>query len=126
MFSRDEVPSLATNEPNITEARNLANERTAQEQQRRKRVFNEKHPKTSFAIGSRVIRRLESNHPDLSKLSPRWTGPYYALKQVTPLTYDIALTLTDDPVRAHVSQLKEFVPRAQTQQPGADVANEED
>ena len=120
-FGHEDKPSFASPGIPIESARQLANERTENERKRRKEYHDKKHPDKEFQIGSKVLRRIADNHPDLTKLNQRWSGPYYVIAKIGSLTHDIAETLTSTPSRAHVSQLKQFLPQAQIQLAGANV-----
>jgi transposase InsO family protein len=120
-FGTDHIPSFASPLMPIEQARTLARERTVKAQQRRKILHDSKHPSLQLQVGNRVLRRIADSHPSLTKTSPRWSGPYFIIKQVTDVTYDISETLSGPTVRAHVSQLKMFIARQQTQQPEESV-----
>jgi hypothetical protein len=98
----------------LENARQLAIERTQSLQTRQKGRHDAKHPKSSFAIGDLVVRKMASNHPALIKTSPRNTGPYRVLTKLGDETYRIALVDNDNigpPIAVHSSQLRPFVTR---------------
>ena len=121
LFGSNNIPSFGESPISFEEARQIAKQRTLASQIKHKRIHDSKHMPLVFHPGDRVIRRIPDNHPTLNKTSPRWSGPYYILKRIIDNTYDISSTLSGEPFRAHVSQLKPFVPREQTQRPEESV-----
>ena len=108
LFGIDTTPTFATPITNLDEARTMANQRTRKVQLKHKATHDAKHPPAKFELGDRVLKQVPSNHPDQDKLTPRWTGPYYIIAEIGPVTYDISETLDGRPIRAHASQLKPF------------------
>lgn len=113
-FGKDPTPTFSTQTNNLQEAREKARIRTREEQEKRKQRHDSKHPKTAFEVGSKVLKLIPDNHPSKVKTSPKYTGPYYVIRKITHVTYDLAETLTGPTIRAHSSQLKKFVDRQQT------------
>jgi transposase InsO family protein len=119
----DDTPDFASKPMPIEEARSLARIRTHESQLRRKHRNDNKHQNIHFDVGDRVLRRVPDNHPTKTKITPRWTGPYYVITTIGEVTYDIADTPDGNTSRAHVSQLKKFIPREQTAQVGENETN---
>ena len=117
----DNTPDLGNPIISLEQARRLACERTRVHQLKRKQRHDSKHPEKEFSIGSKVLRKIASNHPSLSKFHQRWTGPWLVIRQTTPVSYEIAETLTEEPQRAHVSQLKPFFTREESPPVGGNV-----
>ena len=113
LYGRSNSPDFLTNPIDLETARSLARDRTRHFQLKRKQTNDLKHHPLQLEPGDRVLRRIPDNHPLLQKTSPRFTGPFYVIKRIIDNTYDIVPSLSDDPVRAHVSQLKLFVSREQ-------------
>ena len=103
LFGLNNSPSFGESPISFEEARQIAKQRTLASQIKHKRIHDSKHMPLVFHPGDRVIRRIPDNHPTLNKTSPRWSGPYYILKQIIDNTYDISSTLSGEPFRAHVS-----------------------
>lgn len=113
-FGNDPSPTYSTPTNNLQEARDKARERTQKEQERRKQRYDDKHPISTFDVGTKVLKQVPSNHPSSNKTSPKYTGPYYIIAKITDVTFDISETLSGPTFRAHASQLKQFVDRQQT------------
>ena len=121
LFGIDSSPTFSSPSIGVDEARLLAKQRSRLAAQKRKERHDLKHPAMQFTPGDRVLRIIPENHPKQNKVTQRWSGPYFIIKQISDVTYDISETLSDRPQRAHISQLKMFVPREQTQQAGESV-----
>uniref|UniRef100_A0A158P4S6 RNA-directed DNA polymerase n=1 Tax=Tetranychus urticae TaxID=32264 RepID=A0A158P4S6_TETUR len=114
-FGTDPTPTFSGQTNNLQEARELARTRTRTEQERRKQRHDAKHPVANFEIGSKVLKEVPFNHPSKTKVTAKYTGPYYVIKKITDVTYIISESLSGTPIQAHSSQLKQFVDRQQTQ-----------
>jgi transposase InsO family protein len=122
-FGIDTTPPFGSPTTSLEEARELARQRTKTAQQRRKQLHDAKHESILFEPGDRVVRSIPSTHPSQTKTSQRWSDPYFIIKRLSDVTYDISETLSGPTIRAHISQLKKFIARQQTQQPGENVTN---
>ena len=82
-----------------------------------KKQFDVNRKEVTFEVGDLVTRTIALNHPSVTKVSPKYSGPYVILKQITPLTYEIGLCEDESHenftsvTTAHVSQLKKFLPK---------------
>ena len=123
LYGISDTPSFGTPPEPLERARQLARERTHKHQGLRKQRHDAKHLRLDLTIGSRVVRQIASNDPSQIKTSPRWSGPYYITAVIGENTYEISETLSGPAVRAHISQLKEFVQREQIPQPGGNVTD---
>ncbi|RWS04578.1 Retrotransposable element Tf2 protein type 1-like protein [Dinothrombium tinctorium] len=120
-FGEETLPEFA--EPHdIETARQIARKRTQEHQLKRKHHFDKTRRVFDFHIGQKVMREVPRNHPSTDKLSPKFTGPYYIIKKITEVTFDIAEDVSGNTTRAHASQLRPFVPREQIHLPGESVA----
>ena len=113
LFGQSNTPSFTEPIVTIEQARQLAKERTRKAQNKRKEHHDSRHKHLEFQPGDRVLRIIPDNHPTLTKTSVRWFGPYFILERTADNSYRISETLSGEPIRAHVSQLKQFVPREQ-------------
>ena len=120
-YGQDNSPDIGNQIIPLEQARQLACERTRVHQIKRKQRHDDKHRQYDFPIGSKVLRKIASNHPSLTKFHQRWTGPYLVIRQTGPVSYEIAETLTENPIRAHVSQLKPFFAREESPPPDGNV-----
>ena len=117
LFGIDSTPDFCTPDTpamSLEHARELANQRTREAQLKRKARHDEKHPEANFEVGDMVLRQIPGNHPDLTKLSPRWQGPFYIVAEIIEkTTYEIvdAEDIGGEPIRAHVAQLKRYFQR---------------
>lgn len=105
----EEVPAGACTLP-LDMAREQAAIRTAQEQRRRKEIYDKKHLNISFSTGDLVMRKIPRNHPEYQyKLAPKQLGPYTVVSKTGPVTYII----TDDfsQYKTHLDQLVPFIQR---------------
>ena len=54
------------------------------------RYYNSKVKHKSFRVGDLVLRWAEVSRPtEVSKLSPKWEGPYHVLKTIRPGAYQL-------------------------------------
>jgi hypothetical protein len=120
LFGIDYTPDFSQSRFTLEEARQLAKQRTQKAQQKRKALHDSRHPDVQYNPGDQVYKRIPENHPSLTKTSKRWSGPYYILQRTADNSYRISETLSGEPIRAHVCDLKKFVPREQTQLVGGD------
>ena len=124
LHARHSTPEYASPPISVEEARVLAKERTRKAILYRKTIHDGIHQHLELHPGQRVLKETPDNDPTRTKTSQEWKGPYFVIKQICPTTYDICETLSGTPIRAHISQLKLFVPREQTQQTGESIVND--
>lgn len=101
----------------IVQLQEQAKENCTQAQKRQLRNYNKGRRELSFKNQDRVWLR---NFPQSSalqhfsaKLAPKWKGPYRVIKQLGPLSYEIALESNGEDVRTtHVTNLKACYPTA--------------
>ena len=74
-----DTPDIGSPTIDLEQARQLACERSHVHQLNRKQRHDKKHLPFEFPIGSKVLRRIASNHPSLSKFQQRWTGPWLVI-----------------------------------------------
>ena len=116
LFGINKTPTFGSPPIPLEEARTLAIQRTTQAIAYRKRKHDEKHQHLELNLGQQVLKQIPYNAPS-TKTDQRWKGPYFVINKITDVTYDISEHLSSGPlVRAHISQLKVFVPREQTQE----------
>ena len=64
-----------------------------------------------FEIGDLVLVSFpRSIHPTNSKIQHQFRGPYIVLAKVTPVTYQVALSLGAQTSTVHVSRMKIYLP----------------
>lgn len=105
----EEVPAGSHTLP-LDMAREQAAIKTAQEQRRRKEIYDKNHLNISFSPGDLVMRRIPRNHPDYQdKLAPKQLGPYTVVRKTGPVNYII----TDDfsQFKTHLDQLVPYIER---------------
>ncbi len=119
-----QVKSLSPSTPSYDVVHHLvqlklkAEECCKKAQKRQLRSYNKTRREASFEGKSRIWLRnfpqSSTQHNFTAKLAPKWKGPYWVLKRLGPLNYQIALEETGEDVRtAHVCNLKPCYPTAE-------------
>ena len=73
----------------IEDAQRLAVERMRAAQEKRKERHDEKYVALTFEIGDLVKHKIPRTHPEVTKLSSSWHGPYKVTEKVGDETYRI-------------------------------------
>jgi transposase InsO family protein len=108
MFGKD---SLNTN-TTLTEARLLAQQRSEDFKAKKKAVFDRLHKPLNLIPGDLVKRRIPSNHPNNTKLSPKFDAIYKVVSKTSPVNYEIVKTGgNSSKFNIHVSQLEPYFKR---------------
>ena len=102
-------------EMSLEQARHQAVRRTQEQQQKRKERFDSSHVPSNFEVGSLVLHKLPSTHPDRNKLSPIFEGPYTVTARNGLDSYELTRSEYErrPEIRAHASSLKHYFNRPQ-------------
>ena len=113
LFGTDTSPTFCTPAVSIDDARQIATERTALAQQKRKATYDSKHKDEEYEPGDRVLRVIPPNHPLNNKLTPLRSGPYFVINRINKTTYDLneRFEYSGHFIREHINHLKRFIPR---------------
>ncbi|UYV83405.1 hypothetical protein LAZ67_23000904, partial [Cordylochernes scorpioides] len=111
-------PQFADNpSTSVEDARKLAIKRTQHHREISKRRHDSRHPDIEFKVGDLVLKRIPYNDPRLIKTAPKYEGPFQVLRRLSKVAYELSTTDQDnpprnptgDPIKAHISQLKQYL-----------------
>jgi transposase InsO family protein len=96
----------------LDEARRLAYQRSEDFKARKKEAYDRSHKPLNLKPGDLVKRRIPSNHPNNTKLTPKFDAVYKVVSQLSPVNYEI-IKQGDNPAsfNIHVSQLEPYYQR---------------
>jgi transposase InsO family protein len=96
----------------LDEARHLAYQRSEDFKAKKKEVYDRSHKPLNLKPGDLVKRRIPSNHPNNTKLTPKFDAVYKVVSQLSPVNYEI-IKQGDNPAsfNIHVSQLEPYYQR---------------
>ena len=103
---QDGHPSI-TGKLDLEIARKESTDKTRRRQELNKHHYDQKHTKTTFKPGDKVLVILPHNHPSRNKLSPKADGPFIIIAQTGPVTYLIEMN-EKQPYLTHVSRLVRY------------------
>lgn len=111
MFGKDK---LNTKTP-LDEARLQAQKRSDEFKEKTKAIFDRIHKPLFLKPGDLVKKRIPSNHPSNTKLTPKYDAVFKVVSQVSPVNYEI-IKLDDDSSKfnIHVCQLEPYFQRLET------------
>ena len=95
----------------LSEARQMAHDRTEQMRLKWKQEYDSRHRPYTFKPDDLVKHRIPKNRPDRNKLTPNYEGPYKIIRMIVPNAYEVLRPDSGTTSAFNIEQLEPYFNR---------------